>query len=90
MKNTIGFDFDDMLDAMGLQRRRSSFGFVLPMAGLVIFGAILGASAGLMLAPSSGRRLRRDVTERLDQLRERMKQEKQKKQNSAANAVAQG
>ena len=41
--------------------------------GLLAAGAIIGAGIGLAFAPSSGQRLRQDVSGRLDQLRERVK-----------------
>jgi gas vesicle protein len=78
MKNAIGYDIDDALRLMGLRRTRALFGTVLPAIGLLCLGAAIGAGAGLMLAPSSGRRLRQDVGDRLDQIKERMKTEAQK------------
>ena len=74
----LGYDIDDVLELVGLQRRRSAIGAVLPAVGLVAIGAVVGAGVGLMFAPSSGRRLRQDVSERLDQMREKMKVEARK------------
>jgi YtxH-like protein len=80
MKNLLGYDFDDLFDMIGLERRRSMFRFVLPALGLIALGAGVGAAAGLMLAPSSGRRLREDVGNRIDQMR---------RKNNEANAQTQ-
>ncbi len=78
IRRLLGYDIDDVLDLMGLQRRRSAIGAILPAVGLVAIGAVVGAGVGLMFAPSSGRRLRQDMTERLDQMREKMKVEARK------------
>jgi hypothetical protein len=40
-----------VLDALGLQWRRSAWDRVLPIAGFVGAGALLGAAALLLLAP---------------------------------------
>jgi sensor domain CHASE-containing protein len=75
MKKRIGYDLDDILHLARLQRRRSMTAFVVPAALFMILGAALGAGFGLVLAPSSGRRLRQEVGDRLDQIRERVKSE---------------
>jgi hypothetical protein len=67
------YDADDVLHLLGLAPRRSFLGTVLPAFGLLAAGAIIGAGIGLAFAPSSGQRLRQDVSGRLDQLRERVK-----------------
>jgi hypothetical protein len=85
IKNVTGYDIDDVLDLVGLRRRRALMASVLPAMGLLAMGVAIGAAAGLMLAPSSGRRLRQDVGDRLDQLRERVKSEAQKR--AATNAA---
>ena len=77
-RRLLGYDIDDVLEIMGLQRRHSAIGVILPALGLVAFGAAVGAGVGLMFAPSSGRRLRQDVSEKLDQMREKMKVEARK------------
>jgi hypothetical protein len=79
MKEAIGYDIDDILDLVGLQRRRMRARILLSAATLIALGAGIGACAGLLLAPSSGRRLRQDVGDRLDQIKERVKGEAQKR-----------
>ncbi len=67
------FDYvDSFLGLVGLERRRSFFEAILPAATLVAFGAAVGAGVGLILAPTSGRRLRQDVGDRLDQIKNRV------------------
>jgi hypothetical protein len=85
IKQLLGYDIDDALDLVGLIRRRSIARAVLPAVGFLTLGAAIGAGVGLMLAPSSGRRLRQDVGDRLDQIREKMKTEAQK--GGAVNAT---
>ncbi|MGD0674685.1 MAG: YtxH domain-containing protein [Polyangiaceae bacterium] len=80
MKKMMGYDLDDVLDLIGLERKNgAALGAILPAIGLLALGAAVGAGFGLAFAPSSGRRLRQDVGERLDQIRERIKTEQQKK-----------
>jgi hypothetical protein len=85
MKDAIGYDIDDILDLVGLRRRRAAR-TLLSAVALIALGAGFGAGAGLLLAPSSGRRLRQDVGDRLDQFRERVKGEAQKR-GIAVNAT---
>ena len=85
IKKVTGYDVDDVLDLVGLRRRRALMGSVLPAMGLLAMGVAIGATAGLLLAPSSGRRLRQDVGDRLDQIREKVKSEAQKR--AATNAT---
>ncbi len=68
---------DDVLRALGSgigTRRRSSD--VLP--GLALFGAgiLVGAGLALLFAPQSGQELREEVSERVDEFRERVGGEK--------------
>jgi hypothetical protein len=86
MKNLTGYDIEDVLELIGLARRRSVLGTMVPVIGYVALGAALGAGIGLMFAPSSGRRLRQEVGDRLDQMRERVKTEA-KKQGIVNNAT---
>jgi hypothetical protein len=71
MKKPLEF-YDSFLETVGLARRRRIAEFILPAATLVAFGAAIGAAVGLMLAPSSGRRLRQDMGDRFDQLRNKV------------------
>jgi len=72
MKKRIGYDIDDILSLVRLQRRRPLARFAIPAAGLLVLGVVIGGGAGLMLAPLSGRRLRQEVVGRMDRIRERM------------------
>lgn len=56
---------DDVLEHLGLQRRRTAADWLLPGLGLFGLGVIVGAGLGLMLAPKPGSELRQDLKERL-------------------------
>jgi hypothetical protein len=71
MKQLMGYDLDSVLRLAKLQRRRAAVEFIVPALGFMALGAALGVGIGLMVAPSSGRRLRQDVTDRIDQFRSR-------------------
>jgi hypothetical protein len=64
-----------LLGGIGLNRRRRFAALAISAIGMVAFGAALGASMGLAFAPSSGRKLRADVSDKFGQLRERVRRE---------------
>ena len=54
---------DDILAALGLQRKPSTFSAVFgPTAAVFAAGAVVGAAAALLLAPKAGPQLRRELT----------------------------
>ncbi len=87
MKHLIGYDVDDILDLVGLERRRTFLEFALPAFGFIALGAAVGAGIGLAFAPSSGRRLRQEMGDRLDQIRERVKTEARKQKEEVKEGV---
>ena len=54
-----------VLDALGLESRDSSGGKTLNALGLLGIGLLAGAALGLLLAPTPGEQLRRDLARRL-------------------------
>jgi hypothetical protein len=54
-KTISGIELEDVLGTVGLSRRRS---YALENLGLVAVGAIIGAGAAILFAPSSGRETR--------------------------------
>lgn len=60
-----GIELDDVLGTVGLSRRRSHF---LENLGLVAAGAIVGAGAAILFAPSSGTETRRRIGEEASKL----------------------
>jgi hypothetical protein len=55
-KTVSNIEFEDVLGTLGLSRRRSHF---LENLGLVAAGAIVGAGAAILFAPSTGQETRR-------------------------------
>jgi hypothetical protein len=90
MKQIIGYDLSDVLDSVGLARKRTVIGVMLPALAFVAAGAALGVGAGLFFAPASGRRLRNDlrqgVSGRLGEIRARI--QKERNASSVNSAIA--
>jgi hypothetical protein len=59
------FHLDDALGWLGLERKPSSWSVVLPALGLITVSAAVGAAVALLLAPSSGRKLRARLSDGL-------------------------
>lgn len=64
-KTISGIELEDVLGTVGLSRRRSHF---LENLGLVAAGAIVGAGAAILFAPSSGTETRRRLGEEASKL----------------------
>ncbi len=60
---------DDVLEAMGLQPRKSAMDLVLPAAGLFATGILVGVGLGMMFAPKPGSDLRRDIGHKFSHMR---------------------
>ena len=71
---------DDVLHALGLRRQATGFAMVLPPLGFFAAGMLLGAGAGLLLAPRSGRETRRQLRTKAQSITRRVE--------SAAQGVA--
>jgi hypothetical protein len=65
-------ELDDVLGLVGVERRHSTLGRVLPVIGLVATGAAIGAGAALLLAPSDGKQLRTRLSNRIDEARDKL------------------
>jgi hypothetical protein len=63
---------DEIMRALGLQQRRQ--GGTEIVGSLALFGAglLVGAGLALLLAPTSGRELREEITDRASELRDRV------------------
>ncbi len=64
LKDLRNLDRDDLLDAIGLQRRGNGDWLVPTLTALGV-GLLVGAGLGLLLAPKPGTALREDLRERL-------------------------
>jgi len=58
-------DQDDLLEKVGLERRRGPTDYLLPALGLLGAGLAVGCGLGMLLAPKSGRELRAELGRRL-------------------------
>jgi len=63
---------DDVLSALGLERRRTPFDVALPAAGMFFAGVVVGAGVALLVAPKSGRETRRELRGRASELSHRL------------------
>lgn len=70
------FGVDDLLGFVGLQRRPAAAQLILPAIGLASLGAVVGAGAALLMAPSTGANLRQRLSERADQLTDKINERK--------------
>jgi YtxH-like protein len=64
-KSISGIELEDVLGTVGLSRRRSHF---LENLGLVAAGAVIGAGAAILFAPSSGTDTRKRLGEEASKL----------------------
>lgn len=93
-KTVSNIEIEDVLGTLGLSRRRSHF---LENLGLVAAGALVGAGAAILFAPSSGSETRRRLgteasklgSAAMDAVREQ-KDEALRSLSHVANGVANG
>ena len=90
-RSVSGIGIEDVLGTVGLSRRRSHF---LENLGLVAAGAVVGAGAAILFAPSSGRETRRLIGDEAARLRQaamdavkEQKDEAMKSLSQVANGV---
>ncbi|HEX2878145.1 MAG TPA: YtxH domain-containing protein [Polyangiaceae bacterium] len=65
MKAVRDVGTDDILSALGLERRRGPLGFVLPAISYFAAGLAVGAGVTLLIAPKTGRQMRRELGEKV-------------------------
>ncbi len=65
LKGLKNLDRDDLLEAIGLERKRSSAESLLPALGFFGLGLVVGAGLGLLVAQKPGRELRADLQQKL-------------------------
>lgn len=67
-----GLELNDILSVIGLERRPGPASRILPAIGLITLSAAVGAGAALLLAPSSGNKLRAQLSDGLDDVKHRL------------------
>lgn len=70
MRDIRNVSKEDLLDLMGLESKGSGMAGTL---GEFALGALLGAAAALLFAPSSGRDMRRTLVDRMRTYSQRMR-----------------
>ena len=61
INETLPTTGEDILDALGLERRRSTAEKVLPVIGVFAAGLLVGAGLSLLLSPRSGPEIREQI-----------------------------
>ena len=65
LKYLQDIDKDDVLEAIGLEERSSSWATALGTVGIFALGCLVGAGIGLAFAPKSGEEFRTELGERM-------------------------
>ena len=63
---------EDIIRALGLHQRRYASSELAPSLALFGAGLLVGAGLALLLAPTTGRELREEITDRASELRDRV------------------
>ena len=72
MQSVEALSLEQVLGLIGLERRPSAIARLLPAAGLVAVSAAVGAGIALLLAPSSGTKLRARLSDGLGDAKHRL------------------
>lgn len=67
-----GHGTDDVLAALGLERRRTPIDVVIPAAGVFFAGVMFGAGVALLMAPKPGRETRRQIRDKASDITHRL------------------
>ena len=79
---------DDILEAIGLERRRTISDAVIPSLALFAAGALVGAAAAVLLTPKTGQQLRRELTDGARDLSQKISTSAQEYTGAARSAQA--
>jgi len=72
IKAVEGLSLNDALGVVGLERKPSSLSQLLPAIGLITVSAAVGAGIALLLAPSSGSKLRARLSDGIGDAKHRL------------------
>jgi hypothetical protein len=72
LRDLTDFDKEDILGALGLQSKQSSASWALGTFGLFGLGVLVGAGVALLMAPTPGSELRRNLGERVKTVRDQV------------------
>jgi hypothetical protein len=85
-----GLSSDDILAALGLERRHTALDDALPTGLAFVAGLAAGAGIALLLAPKSGREMRQDLSSRASELTNRIGASANELANEARSAIGMG
>lgn len=71
LKNMKNIDKDALLDALGLQTRRGPLDSLLPALGFFGAGIAVGTGLGILMAPRSGREMRKRLKRGIEDVGDR-------------------
>jgi hypothetical protein len=75
LKYLQDLDRDDVLEALGLQERRSGVAATLGTLGIFALGCLVGAGIGLAFAPKSGDELRNELGDKVRRRAQELQQQ---------------
>jgi hypothetical protein len=82
MQAVRGLSRNDILAALGLERKRSLANVALPAAGLFTVGVLVGGGIAMLLSPKSGREMREKLRYKGSELAERAGEARQQVQSA--------
>jgi len=85
-----GVGVDDILAALGLERRRTFSSSIVPIASGFAAGALMGAGIALLFAPKAGREIREDIRKRADEVTRKVSEAAEGAVTDVRNALPQG
>jgi len=85
-----GVGVDDILTALGLERRRTFTSNVIPIASGFAAGALMGAGIALLFAPKTGREIRGDLRRRADEVSRKVTEVAESAATEVRNGLPQG
>jgi len=85
-----GVGVDDILAALGLERRRGFPSSLVPIASGFAAGALMGAGIALLFAPKAGSEIRRDLRKRADDVTRKVSEVAEGAATEVRNALPQG
>jgi hypothetical protein len=66
-------DVDDILEALGLERRGfTGVASLVPAISMFAIGAVVGAAVGMAFAPRPGSEMRQDLGRRVDEIKKKI------------------
>ena len=65
LDNIKNLDRNDLLNALGLETRRTNADYLVPALALFGVGLVVGTGIGLLSAPRPGKELREDIAQRI-------------------------